>query len=120
MRNREACIAELRPLFAARSSAEWLSALEAEGIGCGPINRLDQVFDDPHVKARGMVAEVAHPAVGGAPAKLISTPLRLSATPAGIRLPPPVLGEHTEEVLRDVLGCDDGEIGRLRDAGAIG
>ncbi len=120
VRNREACIAELRPLFAARSSAEWLSALEAEGIGCGPINRLDQVFDDPHVKARGMVAEVAHPAVEGAPAKLISTPLRLSATPAGIRLPPPILGEHTEEVLRDMLGCDDGEIGRLRGAGAIG
>ena len=120
VRNRESCIAELRPVFAARTSAEWLSALEQEGIGCGPINRLDQVFEDPHVKARGMVADVPHKAIGGAPARLIASPLRLSGTPAGIRRAPPVLGEHTEEVLRELLGCDDAEIGELRAAGAIG
>ena len=120
VRNREACIAELRPVFAARAGADWLAALEEAGIGCGPINRLDQVFDDPHVKARGMVAEVAHKASGGAPARLIASPLRLSATPAGIRLPPPLLGEHSEEVLSEVLGCDDAEIAELRAAGVVG
>ena len=120
VRNRDSCIAALRPVFAARTSADWLAALEAEGIGCGPINRLDQVFDDPHVEARGMVADVPHPAIGGAPARLIATPLRLSETPAGIRLPPPVLGEHTEEVLGEVLGCGEAEIDELRAAGAIG
>ncbi len=120
VRNREACIAELRPVFAARASADWLAALEEAGIGCGPINRLDQVFDDPHVQARGMVAEVEHKASGGAPARLIASPLRLSATPAGIRLPPPLLGEHSEEVLSELLGCDDAEIAELRAAGVVG
>ncbi len=120
VRNRGECIAELRPIFAARASRDWLSALEAEGIGCGPINRLDQVFDDPHVKARGMVAEIPHPAVDGAPAKLIASPLRFSGTPVSTRRPPPLLGEHTEEVLGDLLGCDAAEIDRLRAAGAIG
>ena len=120
VRNREACIAELRPVFAARPSADWLAALEAAGIGCGPINRLDQVFDDPHVKARGMVAEVPHPAAGGAPARLIASPLKLSGMAPGIRRPPPLLGEHSEEVLRELLGCDDAELAGLRAAGVIG
>ena len=119
VRNREACIGLLRPVFAARSSADWLAALEAQGIGCGPINDLGQVFADPHVQARGMVAEIPHPALGGAPARLIASPLRMTGTPVEIRRAPPMLGEHTDEVLAD-LGCSPAEIGRLREAGIVG
>ena len=118
--NREACVAALQPIFAARGTADWLAALEAQGIGCGPINNLAQVFDDPHVKARGMVAEVPHPAIGGAPAKLIASPLRLSATPVEIRRAPPLLGQHTDEVLGEILGLDEAALQALREAGIIG
>ena len=120
MSNREACVAALQPIFAARGTADWLAALEAQGIGCGPINNLAQVFDDPHVKARGMVAEVPHPAIGGAPAKLIASPLRLSATPVEIRRAPPLLGQHTDEVLGEILGLDEAALQALREAGIIG
>ena len=119
VRNRENVVAALRPILAAHNSAHWLEGLQERGIGCGPINDLAQVFDDPHVRARGMVTEVPHPAIGGAPAKLIASPLRLSATPVEYRHPPPVLGEHTEEVLGEVLGLSAAEIESLRAAKAI-
>ena len=118
--NREACVAALQPIFDGRGTVDWLAALEAQGIGCGPINNLEQVFDDPHVKARGMVAEVPHPAIDGAPAKLIASPLRLSGTPVDIRRAPPLLGQHTDEVLGEVLGLDDAALAALREAGIIG
>jgi len=117
--NRQALVAALRPILAALPSAHWLDGLQRRGIGCGPINDLAQVFDDPHVRARGMVTEMAHPAIGGAPAKLIASPLRLSATPVTYRHAPPVLGQHTEQVLAEVLGLDAGEIEALRAAKAI-
>ena len=66
-----------------------------------------------------MVAEIPHPALGGAPARLIASPLRMTGTPVEIRRAPPMLGEHTDEVLSD-LGCDPAEIGRLREAGIVG
>jgi crotonobetainyl-CoA:carnitine CoA-transferase CaiB-like acyl-CoA transferase len=119
VRNREDAVGALRPILAALPKAHWLEGLRQRGIGCGPINDLAQVFDDPHVRARGMVTEMPHPAIGGAPARLIASPLRLSATPVTYRHAPPVLGEHTEQVLGEVLGMDAGEIEALRAAKAI-
>ncbi len=120
VRNRAACIEALRPIFEGRHTADWLAELERQGIGCGPINDLRQVFDDPQVAARGMVAEVPHPALDGHPARLIASPLRLTGTPVEIRRPPPLLGEHSDEVLREVLGCGAAELARLREAGIVG
>ena len=119
VRNREDAVAALNPILAAHPSSHWLVGLEQRGIGCGPINNLAQVFDDPHVRARGMVTEVPHPAIDGAPAKLIASPLRLSATPVEIRHAPPMLGQHTEQVLGEVLGMDADEIEALKAAQAI-
>ena len=120
VRNRAVCIDALRPVFAARSSADWLAALEAQGIGCGPINDLAQVFADPHVIARGMVSEVPHPAIDGRPARLIASPLRLSETPVETRHAPPMLGQHTDEVLAELLGMDEAARAALRRTGIIG
>ena len=119
VRNREAAVAALQPIFAAKPSVHWLEGLEARGIGCGPINDLSQVFEDPQVKARGMVTEIPHPAIDGGPAKLIASPLRLSGTPVTCRRAPPLLGQHTEEVLRDVLGLSESELAGLRDEGVV-
>ncbi len=120
VRNRAACIDALRPIFEARASADWLAALDEQGIGCGPINNLAQVFEDPHVLARGMVSAVPHPAIDGRPARLIASPLRLSETPVETRRAPPMLGQHTDEVLAEVLGMDETARAALRRAGIIG
>ena len=119
VRNRVEVIAALRPILAAHSSVHWFNGLQQRGIGCGPINNLAQVFDDPHVQARGMVTEMPHPAIGGGAATMISSPLRLSETPVTYRYAPPLLGEHTEQVLAEVLGLDRDEIEALRVAKAI-
>jgi len=117
--NRERTVARVREIIEREPSAHWLEGLDRLGIGCGPINTLDQVFSDPHVLAREMVTRVAHPLAGEEGVQLISSPLRLSATPVAYRHPPPLLGEHTEAVLRELLQIDDAELGRLREAGAI-
>jgi crotonobetainyl-CoA:carnitine CoA-transferase CaiB-like acyl-CoA transferase len=119
VRNREEAVAALSPIFAAKSSDYWLKGLEERKIGCGPINNLEQVFKDPHVKARGMVKEIPHPAIDGGSAKIIGSPFRLSKTPVVYRNPPPLLGEHTEEVLRELLGLDDAALAKLRGDGVI-
>ncbi len=118
--NRAEVVAHLQSIMKTRPSAEWLAELEANKIGCGPINTLDQVFDDPHVKAREMVVNVPHPLAGPDGATLIASPLKLSGTPVEYRHHPPLLGQHTDEVLREVLGYDDEKIDELRNAGAIG
>ena len=113
--NRDAVTAALTPVMRSRTTADWISALEAEKIGCGPINNLSEVFTDPHVQARGMVVEMPHGS--GERVKVIANPVRLSATPADYRSPPPVLGEHTEEVLRGMLGLSAEEIAGLKAKG---
>ena len=114
--NRQLVTDTLTPLMKTRRTTEWVEALEALKIGCGPINTLEQVFADPHVQARGMVVEMQHPT---GPIEVIANPVRLSATPADYRRPPPVLGEHTDEVLRGLLGMDEAEIAALRGKGVM-
>ena len=119
VRNREKLAEHLDPIVAARPSAFWLKELEARSIGCGPINNLEQVFDDPQVIAREMVHEMRHSANGGTTARLLASPIRMSETPVTYRHAPPLLGEHTHEVLSGLLGLEASEIAELSDLGAI-
>ena len=116
--NRALVTDTLTPVMTSRTTKEWIAALEALQIGCGPINRLSEVFADPHVQARGMVIEMPHEAVGGA-VKLIANPLKLSATPPDYRIAPPLLGAHTEEVLGRALGLDAAALAALREKGVV-
>jgi len=100
--NRSVLIPLLRQATVMRTTAEWISILEAQAVPCGPINRLDQVFADPQVQARGMKINLPHPTFGDVP--LVANPIRLSASPVAYRVAPPALGEHTTEVLTDWLG----------------
>ena len=112
---------ELVPLLAAiligRTRADWLAALEAAKVPCGPINRIDEVFADPQVIARGMRQRIAHPLAGEM--ELVASPMKLSATPVQLRRAPPLLGQHTDEVLHEI-GLDAGRLRHLREIGAIG
>ena len=96
-----------------KTRAEWMEALEQAGIANGPINTLDQVFDNPQVKARGMKIALPHPVAGSVP--LVASPLRFSETPVAYDRAPPTVGQHTDEVLRDLLGFADGKIKVLRE-----
>ncbi|GAB2871477.1 CaiB/BaiF CoA-transferase family protein [Pseudoduganella ginsengisoli] len=113
--------AELVPILAdmvkLQSRDWWIGKLEAVGVPCGPINDLNDVYRNPQVQARGMVVEAPHPTAGHV--KLVRSPMRLSATPADGGKAPPLLGQHTEEVLREVLGRSDEQIGELKGKGAI-
>ena len=102
----------LAPTFAAHPTAWWVEQLEALKIGCGPIHTLEQVFNDPHVQARGAVVEMAQ--VDGTTVKVIANPVRLSETPPSYRSAPPALGQHTDEVLAERLGMDAAAIEGLR------
>ncbi|HSN39781.1 MAG TPA: CoA transferase [Burkholderiales bacterium] len=90
----------------------WVGRLKAAGVPCGRINSVKQAFDDPHTAARRMVETVEHPAIGAL--KVIGTPFKFSATPTSVRRAPPLLGQHTDEVLRDELGIAAERIAALR------
>ncbi|OLU31157.1 CoA transferase [Pseudomonas sp. PA15(2017)] len=113
--------AELIPLIRQatvfRTTAQWVGLLEAAGVPCGPVNDLQQVFADPQVIARGLRLDLPHPLAGNAPQ--VASPLRLSASPVEYRQAPPLLGEHTERVLGEVLGLDTAQIQALRAQGVI-
>lgn len=109
--NRDDLVPVLAALVRARPSAFWLERLEGEGVPCGPINDLAQVFADPQVLARGMRVEMPHPTAGTVP--LAGSPMKFSATPVAYRRAPPLLGEHNAEVLRDWLGLSDEEVAAL-------
>ena len=119
VRNRDALLPTLYEIFERRTSEEWLSGLEAQKIGCGPINNLQQVFDDPHVQARGMVVNMDHPLAGEDGAAVIGSPMRFTETPVTYRHAPPMVGQHTEEVLREKLGLNDDDLAALRDKEVI-
>ncbi|MEJ0027968.1 MAG: CaiB/BaiF CoA-transferase family protein [Rhizomicrobium sp.] len=114
--NREALVDVLKPVLARRTTAQWIAELEAANVPCGPINRVDQVFDDPQAVARQLTVAMTH-ATG--PMLLPASPLRLSATPPEYKSAPPLLGEHTDEVLGGVLGLSLAEIAQLRDNGVV-
>jgi len=115
--HRELVVATLKPVFATRTTAEWIAALEAANVPCGPINRVDQVFADPQAIARGLTIAVQHAAAGEM--HLPASPLRLSRTPPEYRNAPPLLGEHSKEVLTNLLGLSNEEVVRLRKAGIV-
>lgn len=115
--NRSVLIPLLKKLTVERSTADWISTLEALAVPCGPINTLADVFADPQVQARGLKVTVPHPIAGQLP--LVASPMKLSATPVDYRLPPPMLGEHTDDILAATLGLDAAAIARLRADGVV-
>jgi formyl-CoA transferase len=95
-----ALVERIESALARGSTSEWIARLDAAGVPAGPIHDYRQVFDDPHTHARHMVETVEHPVEGTV--RTLGFPVKLSATPALVRRPPPLLGEHTAEVLADV------------------
>jgi crotonobetainyl-CoA:carnitine CoA-transferase CaiB-like acyl-CoA transferase len=110
--NRQHVTDTLTPVMQRHSTAWWVERLEGLKIGCGPINKLSQVFADPQVSAREMVVTMAH--ASGADIRVIANPVKLSETPPDYRTPPPLLGEHTDAVLRERLGMDAAALAGLR------
>ncbi|MCM2330289.1 MAG: CoA transferase, partial [Pseudomonas sagittaria] len=115
--HRDVLIPLIRQATVFRSTAEWIAALEPAGVPCGPINDLAQVFADPQVIARGLKVELPHPLAGTVPG--VASPLRLSATPVQYRNAPPLLGEHTDAVLGELLGLDAAALAGLRERQVI-
>ena len=113
--------AELIPLIRQatvfKTTAEWVAQLEQAGVPCGPINDLAQVFADPQVQARGLAMSMTHALAGSVPQ--VASPIRLSETPVEYRLAPPLLGEHTSNVLARILGLDDEVVAALRLSGVL-
>jgi crotonobetainyl-CoA:carnitine CoA-transferase CaiB-like acyl-CoA transferase len=116
--NRQLVTDTLTPVMKTRTTAEWVDRLEALKIACGPINTLRDVFADPQSRARGVVVHMPHPATAKG-VDVIANPVRLSETPPDYRLPPPLLGQHTDEVLSQRLGFDDAKLAALRANGVI-
>ena len=117
VRNRAELEAKLSPIIARRDSCDWIGALEAATVPCGPINDLAQVFADPQVRQRGMEIEAPHPLAGKVP--MVRSPIRLSESSARSDIPPPLLGQHTAEVLKGLLRMDDDEVNALREKGVV-
>ncbi|QTO20011.1 CaiB/BaiF CoA transferase family protein [Burkholderia seminalis] len=117
VRHRDTLVPILAEMVKARGKADWIAVLEAAGVPCGPINDLDEVFDNEQVVARGMQVSLPHPC--GADVKLVRNPIRMSATPPDARTAPPLLGAQTDDVLREMLGYDDARIAALKARQAI-
>jgi crotonobetainyl-CoA:carnitine CoA-transferase CaiB-like acyl-CoA transferase len=115
--HRELLVGMIAERLGRQPAAHWLAGLEAAGVPCGPINDLDQVFADPQVLHRGMRVTAPHAAAGEV--AMVANPMKFSGTPIAHGRAPPLLGEHTEEVLAAVLGLGAEEIAALREAGAI-
>ncbi|MEE5096713.1 CaiB/BaiF CoA-transferase family protein [Pseudomonas alliivorans] len=115
--NRGELIPLIRQATVFKTTAQWVNELEAAGVPCGPVNDLAQVFADPQVLARGLAIELPH-TLGGRVAQ-VASPIRLSETPVEYRRAPPLLGEHTSEVLQALLGMSDGEVAALKGVGVL-
>ncbi|NMG02218.1 CaiB/BaiF CoA transferase family protein [Azoarcus taiwanensis] len=115
--NRATLIPALNKLTIQHTTADWIARLEAVGVPCGPINTLAEVFADQQVQARGLKVDMDHPAIGTVPQ--VASPFRMSETPVAYDRAPPLLGEHTDEVLASVLGIGPEEIAALRERGVV-
>ena len=100
-----------------KTKGEWIALLEKAKVPCGPINDFKEVFENEQVIHRGVQIDVPHPTAGNM--KLVASPMRLSKTPTEVRMAPPTLGQHTQEILHERLGLDDQEIETLRSKGII-
>ena len=116
VRHRDVLIPLLAHIMATRTTKDWVDALNSAGVPVGPIQTVDEALADPQVLARGMVAEVQHPTAGAL--NLVNCPIHLTRTPAQVRTPPPLLGQHTDEVLSE-LGFDDATIASMHAAGTV-
>ena len=115
--NRAVLVPLIRQATVFKTTAQWVEQLEAVGVPCGPINELAQVFADPQVQARGLAFELPHALAGLVPQ--VGSPIRLSETPVEYRRAPPLLGEHTQEVLARVLGVTTVDLELLRQSGVL-
>ncbi len=115
--NRKSLISLLETMTRRKTKAEWISLLEAASVPCGPINNFEEVFDNEQVKARGIQINVPHPTAGNM--KLVASPMRLSDTPVEVRMAPPTLGQHTNEILEDYLKLNPEAIAELQAKGII-
>jgi crotonobetainyl-CoA:carnitine CoA-transferase CaiB-like acyl-CoA transferase len=120
VRHRQELYALMPAYMRAKTTTTWVDGLAALGVPCSPVNTLDQVFEDPQVKARGMRIDVPHASAAAGSVPLIANPIRMSRTPPAYQRSPPTLGEHTDAVLAELLGLDEEERERLREAGIIG
>ena len=98
---------------------EWIDGLEARTVPAAPVYNLEQTFEDPQIQHREMKIEMDQPLAEGGKVALLGNPIKLSDTPVTYRMPPPTLGQHTDDVLGEVLGIGSDEISKLRDRGVI-
>lgn len=117
VKHRATLVPVLEDIFKQRSTEDWVNALETAGVPCGPINTVAQAFANPQVQSRGMQIQLPHPLAGQVP--LMGSPMKFSGTPIEHKLPPPVLGQHSEEILEQVLGMDAPAREKLRASGAM-
>ena len=117
VRHRPILVPLVQDIVRGRSSGEWVDALALAGVPCGVVNDMRQVFEDPQVQHRGLRVEIPHPA--GVPCPMVASPMRFSATPVAYELPPPLLGQHTREVLGAVLGLSAAQLDELAAQGVI-
>ena len=117
LENREYVDAKLAEAFGTDSATRWIEKIEARGVPCGPIQGIDEALNDPQTRAREMVVEMAHPELGAM--ETFNTPVKMEGTWGAAPSPPPLMGEHTAEVLRETLDLNDEDIARLKERGAI-
>ena len=115
--NRDALVPLIRQAMVAKTTDQWIAALEKANVPCGPINTLDRVFDNPQLKHRGMVKHLDHPTAGSVPT--VGNPIKFSKTPITDEKAPPMLGQHSDEILRQVADLSDDQIAKLREAGIV-
>ena len=114
LKNRDLLVPIVEAIMRGRSKSAWVSALEAARVPCGPINNMQEVFENPQVRHRGLRVEIPHPA-GSVPT--VASPMRFSETPVTYDVPPPMLGQHTDEILQGLLGMSAQQIAELRESG---
>jgi len=117
VQNRESLVSLLNEIFLTKERDEWIKILVESEVPCGPVNTVDEVFRDPQILERNMLVEIEHPKADKI--KQIGIPIKLSETPLTVRSPPPLLGQHTEEVLKDLLNMSTQEINQLKEKGVI-